>query len=166
MPIEVETLSISQLDNLIENHRRKRATNAPLYIDPLRELGKRKGKGLDFDKSLSIILEAAAEPRFLSYIELAKASGGDWNQVRFAMNGHLWDLVEYSHLRYGILFSAVVVNTANVATGKIEPETLKGFTGAARELGYLVTDEQAFLKEQQGRVFAWAQRGPAPASQQ
>jgi hypothetical protein len=68
MPIEVETLSTSQLDNLIENHRRKRATNAPLYIDALRELGKREGKGLDFDKSLSTILEAATERRFLSYI--------------------------------------------------------------------------------------------------
>ena len=59
MPIDVETLSTGQLENLIVNHRRKRATNAPLYIDALCELEKRKGKGLDFEKSLSIILEAA-----------------------------------------------------------------------------------------------------------
>jgi|GEM_PF-5358945 hypothetical protein len=75
MPIDVETLAIGQLENLIENHRRQGATNAPLYIDALRELEKRKGKGLDFDKSLSIILEAAKERRFLSYKELADASG-------------------------------------------------------------------------------------------
>jgi hypothetical protein len=49
MPIDVETLAIGQLENLIQNHRRQRATNAPLYIDALRELEKRKGKGLDFD---------------------------------------------------------------------------------------------------------------------
>jgi hypothetical protein len=48
----------------------------------------------------------------------------------------------------------------------MEPDTLKGFIGAARELGYPITDEQAFLKEQQARVFTWAQRGPAPAQQQ
>jgi hypothetical protein len=59
-----------------------------------------------------------------------------------------------------------VVNKPNIETGKMEPDTLKGFIGAARELGYPITDEQAFLKEQQARVFAWAQRGPAPAQQQ
>ena len=53
MPIDLETLSTGQLENLIVNHRRKRATDAPLYIDALRELKKRKGKGLDFEKSLS-----------------------------------------------------------------------------------------------------------------
>jgi hypothetical protein len=73
--INVGTLSIAQLENLVENHRRKRATDAPLYIDAIRELEKRKGKGLDFDKSLSIILNAAKERRFLSYNDLADASG-------------------------------------------------------------------------------------------
>lgn len=92
MPIDVERLSVAELVNLIENHRRKRATDAPLYVDALRELEKRRGKGLEFDKSLAILLRAAKERRFLSYIELAKASGADWNQVRFAMNGHLWNL--------------------------------------------------------------------------
>jgi hypothetical protein len=43
MPIDLETLSTGQLENLIANHRRKRATDAPLYIDSLRELEKRKG---------------------------------------------------------------------------------------------------------------------------
>ena len=76
------------------------------------------------------------------------------------MNGHLWNLVEYSHLRHGILFSAIVVNTPNVASGKMETETLKGFVGAARLLDYTITDEQAFLKEQQARVFEWAQKEP------
>ena len=46
MPITVETLSNTQLENLVENNRRQRATNAPLYVDALRELEKRKGKGL------------------------------------------------------------------------------------------------------------------------
>jgi hypothetical protein len=33
---------------------------------------------------------------------------------------------------------------------------LKGFIGAARLLGYVITDEEAFLREQQNKVFAWA----------
>jgi hypothetical protein len=160
MPINVGSLSNAQLENLVENHRRQRATNAALYVDALRELEKRKGKGLDLDRSLAIIRQAAKEGRFISYKELADTSGVDWNQVRFAMNGHLWNLVEYSHLRHGILFSAIVVNTPNVASGKMETETLKGFVGAARLLDYTITDEQAFLKEQQARVFEWAQKEP------
>jgi hypothetical protein len=52
--------------------------------------------------------------------------------------------------------SAIVVNKQHVATGKMEPETLKGFIAAARDLGLPVTDEESFLREQQDRVFDWA----------
>jgi hypothetical protein len=120
MPINIETLATRELENLIDNHRRRHASDAPLYLDAFRELGKRKDKGLEFDKSLSIILQAVKECRFLGYKELAASSGVIWNQARFAMNQHLWKLVEYSHLRHKILFSAIVVNTPNVATGKMD----------------------------------------------
>jgi hypothetical protein len=36
---------------------------------------------------------------------------------------------------------------------------LKGFVAAARELGYEVTDDEAFLREQQRQVFEWAKKG-------
>jgi hypothetical protein len=94
MPIDVEKLSTTQIEILIENHRTKKATGAPLYADALRELEKRKGKGLDFDKSLSIIWQAAIEGRFLSYKELADASGADWTKVHYEIGRHLWRLVE------------------------------------------------------------------------
>lgn len=54
------------------------------------------------------------------------------------------------------MLSAIVVNKSNVRSGAMEPETLKGFVAAARDLGYPVTDAEAFLREQQTRVFAWA----------
>ena len=162
MPIDVETLSIAQLENLVENHRRKRATNAPLYIDAiLRNWKSVKARVSYFAKSLSIILNAAKERRFLSYKDLADTSCADWGQVHYAIGEHLWRLVEYSHLKHGVLFSAIVVNKPNTATGQMEPGALKGFIGAARLLQYSVTDEQSFLKEQQARVFAWAQSEPS-----
>jgi len=156
MPIAVQTLTDDQLQNLIENHRRQKATSAPVYLEALREWQIRKGKGLDFDKSFEIISAAAKEGRFLSYKELADASGADWGQVHYAMNGHLWDLVEFAHRNDWPMLSAVVVNKPNRHTGTMEPETLKGFIAAARDLGYSVTDEEGFLREQQRRVFAWA----------
>jgi hypothetical protein len=59
------------------------------------------------------------------------------------------------------MLSAVVVNKQNVASGSMEPETLKGFIAAARELGFSITDEETFLREQQRRVFEWAKSSVA-----
>ena len=105
---------------------------------------------------MSIIPKAAKDGGFISYKELADASGVDWGQAHYAIGEHLWRLVEYSHLKHGVLFRAIVVNKPNTATGQMEPGALKGFIGAARLLGYPIVDEEASLKEQQARVFAWA----------
>ncbi len=53
------------------------------------------------------------------------------------------------------MLSAIVVNKLNVTTGEMEPETLNGFIRAARDLGYVITDERRFLREQQELVFRW-----------
>jgi hypothetical protein len=53
------------------------------------------------------------------------------------------------------MLSAIVVNQQNVATGKMEPKTLKGFIGAAIDLGYVISGEEEFLKKQQALVFHW-----------
>ena len=156
MPINVTKLTDDGLKNLIENHRRLNATTEPVYLDALRELQIRKGKGLEFDKSFRIIKAAAKERRFLSYKDLADASGADWNQVHYSIGGHLWDLVEFAHRNGWPMLSAVVVNKPNLQSGTMDPKTLEGFLGAARELGYSITDEEAFLREQQARVFEWA----------
>jgi hypothetical protein len=76
------------------------------------------------------------------------------------MNEHLWDLVEDSHLRHRVLFSAIVVNTWNIATGEMDPSTLKGFVGAARLLDYPITNEETFLQAQQAHVFSLARENP------
>ncbi|MFZ3238229.1 MAG: hypothetical protein WA184_23010 [Stellaceae bacterium] len=156
MPIDIARLSDDQLKSLIENHRRQNATAAPAYMDALREWQVRKGKGLDFDKSFRIIKATARERRFLSYKELADASDADWGQVHYSIGNHLWALVEFAHRKGWPMLSAIVVNKSNVSSGALDPETLKGFIGAARDLGYTITDEEAFLREQQAKVFAWA----------
>jgi hypothetical protein len=156
MPIDVLKLTDKELENLMENHRRKDATNHPIYMDAMRELEKRKGGGLEFDKSYNLILEAAREGRFLSYKELADGSGADWGKVHYSLGSHLWKLVKYADLKGWPMLSAIVVNKPNVSSGKMEPNTLKGFIRAACELGYEVINDEAFLKEQQDRVFEWA----------
>jgi hypothetical protein len=44
------------------------------------------------------------------------------------------------------MLSAIIVNKKHVATGHMEPATLKGFVEAAMQLGYAVDDPQSFLK--------------------
>jgi hypothetical protein len=83
--IDVNRFDTDRLRNLIVNHRTKGATRSPLYLDALRELERRTGGGLDFDKSYQTIRRAAGEKRFLSYKELADASGADWSKVHYAM---------------------------------------------------------------------------------
>jgi hypothetical protein len=157
MTIEVAKLSADQLRNLIANHRKNSRMDAPLFLEAMAELARREGQGLDFQTSMRIVRDAAREGRFISYKQLADASGVDWGKAHYAINDHLWNLIEYAHRRDWPLLSAVIVNKPNVATGEMEPDTLKGFVNAARLLGYVVTDEEAFLREQQQRVFAWAQ---------
>jgi hypothetical protein len=153
--IDLTRLDTDRLKTLILNHRKKGATNSQVYLDALRELERRTGRGLDFDKSYQAIQEAAREKRFLSYKELADASGAEWSKVHYEIGRHLWRLVEYADRKGWPMLSAIVVNQQNVATGKLEPGTLKGFITAARDLGHVITEEEDFLRRQQELVFRW-----------
>lgn len=124
----------------------------------LKELGQRRAKGLNFDKSLAIVRGAAADRRFLSYKDLADESGVEWTSVHYAINWHLWDLVQFAHCHGWPMLSAIVVNKQHQKKGDMNPETLQGFIGAARQLGHRVTDTEAFLKDQQEKVFEWGRR--------
>ncbi len=135
-------LSAQEVATLLENYRKAGKTDHPRYTEVLAENAKRQGKGLSFDKSLAAIRDAARRREFLSYKRLAEASGLEWSYaLHHTMPNHLWDLVEYAHRKGLPLLSAIVVNANNIETGKMEPETLKGFIAAARQLGISVTDE-------------------------
>ena len=73
---------------------------------------------------------------------------------------HLDQLVKISHERGWPLLSAIVVNKENVETGELAGESLAGFLAAVDKIGVPVEDPQAFLKQQQQAVFAWAENAP------
>ncbi|WP_281825791.1 hypothetical protein [Jannaschia rubra] len=148
----VSEMSDNQLDAEIANHERLGETRRPRYDDLLEARGRRSG--LDFETSLALIARAAAEGRYLSYGEVADENGADWNAIRHAMNAHLGDLVRWAHLRGLPMVSAIVVNKRHIGTGDMDPSTLKGFSVAARQLGYDFDDADAFLRDQQSAVFA------------
>src|SRR3546814_4537111 len=77
---------------------------------------------LDLQTSYRAILGAARERRFISYGDLAKANGAEWQKVRHAMNHHLGELVGIATDRGWPMPSAIVVNKSNVDTGVLDGE--------------------------------------------
>jgi hypothetical protein len=156
-PRRIDQYSDNELNNLIQNHEARAMTREPRYLEAMAEKSRRKGNGLDFEKSKALILKAAIEKRFLSYKQLADESGADWGKVHYAIGGHLWDLIKYADGRGWPMLSAVVVNQRNLLTGEMDADTLKGFIEAAKMLGRPINiAHKQFLKEEQERVFAWA----------
>jgi len=115
---------------------------------------------LDLEKSYAAILQAARARRFISYGDLAAASGVPWPRAFRLIPQHLGQLVTLAHKRGWPLPSAIVVNREDVDTGTLEGSALEGFLAAARDVGHNVIDPEQFVKEQQERVFAWAQSAP------
>jgi hypothetical protein len=127
-----------------------------VYSDAIAELARRKGKGLDFETTVRVIRDAAARGRYISYGEVAKASGAEWSKVHYAIGPHLDDLIEYCHLNCLPLLSSIVVNKPHIRTGELDPASLKGFIAGVRSVGIPVGDEQEFLRRSQQEVFEWA----------
>lgn len=151
----ITEFSLTELENLVANHRNRGATDRPIFAEALRELEQRR-RGFDFDKSMALILQAAREGRFVTCKDLADASGVEWGRVRYQIGEILWALNEWSTARHGLLLGSIVVVKALLKTGGYSVPALAGYIKAARALGYTVTGEEAFLREQQARVFAWA----------
>jgi hypothetical protein len=154
--IDIASLSDPKLSSLIANHRRLGATSEPNYVAALAESARRSGGGLDFETTKTAIIEAARDRRFISYLDIANASGVPWNKIHRNVGRHLDELLEWCHRSGFPLLTAIVVNKPNVGTGRLEESALRGFVEGARRVGYSVIDSEAFLAEQQRRVFDWA----------
>ena len=72
---------------------------------------------LDLEKTYAAILQAARARRFISYGDLAAASGVPWTHARRLIPQHLGQLVTLAHERNWPMPSAIVVNQDDVATG-------------------------------------------------
>jgi 5-methylcytosine-specific restriction protein B len=148
---------VEQLDNLIDNFRRHNIISDPDFPRLLEERERREGHGLNFETTRLAIWRAAVKRSFISYKDIADESGAIWSKVHYHMGEHLTRLCEYGHRQHWPLITSIVVNKDLLDTGDLKPESLSGFVTVARNLGYLVTDEEAFLREQQERTFAWAE---------
>lgn len=116
---------------------------------------------LDINKTYAAILSAAKQRHFISYGDLADASGVPWSQARRPMPQQLGKLATIAHEKGWPLLSAIVVNKENLQSGHIDGTALEGFLSAAKMVGLTVDDPQAFVRDQQQKVFDWARSAPA-----
>ncbi|MCB2080428.1 MAG: AAA family ATPase, partial [Novosphingobium sp.] len=115
---------------------------------------------LSLQTTYKAIIDAARQRRFISYGDLAKANGAEWQKVRYAMNHHLGDLINLAVERGWPMPSAIVVNQHSLETGALEGSAREGFLAAARDSGLSVDDPDTFVKDQQKAMFEWAASAP------
>lgn len=148
----------AELKNIIANHEAKRLRNADSYLAAPREWETRHGAGFNFDRSMDLIRKAARERRCLSYKQLADHSNIPWAKARHAVGPHLDRLCHYAYGKGWPLLTAIVVNQENIATHTLNPQSLAGFIKTAEQLiDAPINDREAFLRDEQERVFAWAE---------
>ncbi len=176
MPWDV--LSDAELDAFIATLEAVGRTADQVYWDALRARALRQ-TGLDLDRTYEALQAAAAKGQFITYGELADASG--------VARGHVFPNHYASHLKHveqaahargapmtraileaailaaahargAPMISSIVVRADNVGAGELSPVALAAFSQLARELGHEVADETTFLKDQQEKTFQWGQQ--------
>jgi 5-methylcytosine-specific restriction protein B len=116
---------------------------------------------LDAEKVYGAILAAARRKSFVSYGDLAEASGVPWRKAHHPMSLLLDRLTYLAHLRGWPILSAIVVSKDERATGRFTETGLQGFLSAARAVGLDAGDDlEAFARDQQSKVFEWARTAP------
>ncbi|MFK4259208.1 hypothetical protein [Agrobacterium tumefaciens] len=149
-----------EIDQWIVNFERQQQTSAALYLELLEERARRAATkhGLNLERSLSALKQAAIAGIAITYGDLAKASAVEWSKARHQMNGkngHLDRLLEICHARSLPLLTAICVNQSGLQDGELEQKALAGFAEGARRIGRIFDDELAFHHTCRAECWAW-----------
>jgi len=151
------------LDQWIGSYEREHQTALPLYFELLEERARRSqvSQRLNLDRTLEHLKDAAVRQVCTTYGNVAKASGVAWTQARRQMdgaNGHLNRVSDLCHARRLPFLTALCVNQRDVEAGELKGEALAGFVACAKRLGFFITDEQAFHRQQRDLCWVWGRQ--------
>ena len=157
MAIDLESKSSQELENIVANHRRLKKYGAPLFLAALVLLERRKAGGFDIEKTVRIIRGYAVDRKFISYKDIADASGLEWSRIHWTVGPHLVNVCEFAHGKGWPLLSEIVVNTDKIDTGEMKAANSEAFVEAAEIVGRDVGAYRTrFVRSEQQRVFDWA----------
>jgi hypothetical protein len=155
MAVDLDAKTTQELETIVANCQRLGGTGQPICLDAARILDAHRNGDYGMDKPVAAIRDYDRQSRFLSYKDVANASGHEWTSVFRQISPHL-DAVCICHGNEWPLPTAIVVDEGNRVSGEMIAANRKGFLGAARGAGRHVDIEQTeFVKREQQRVFDW-----------
>lgn len=117
---------------------------------------------LDTARTYAAIVEAARARRFLTYVDVAQASGVPWSKARYPIGQHLDRMLAIAQRHGWPLLTSIVVRKDDAQTGRLTDGARTGFLQGVRRNGIEVADEDAdaFISQEQQRTFEWASSAP------
>jgi len=117
---------------------------------------------LDITRTYAAIIEAARARRFLTYVDVAQASGVPWSKARYPIGQHLDRMLAIAQRRGWPLLTSIVVRKDDAQTGRLTDGARTGFLQGVRRNGVEVAEEDAdaFIIHEQQRTFEWASGAP------
>jgi hypothetical protein len=156
MAVDLEAKTTKELATIVANCQRLKRTADPRCLAASKILQDRRNGDYNMEKTVATILAHGQRGRFLSYRDVAIASGLEWGNVFRQINLHLDAVCSYSHGKGWPLLTAIVVSHGNLGSGEMTVANRKGFLDAAKGAGRNVDIEDvAFVKREQQRVFDW-----------
>jgi 5-methylcytosine-specific restriction protein B len=144
MAIDLDSKATKDLETIVANCERLKRTSDPLYA------------AANMEKTIATIRKHGRVRNFLSYKDIADASGLNWVKTRRGVGPHLEAVSHYATEQGWPNLTSIVVNKDKVDTGEMTKDNLKGFLEGVRNAGQDVDIEDvAFMKREQQRVFAW-----------
>jgi 5-methylcytosine-specific restriction protein B len=156
MAVDLESKATKDLETIVANCVRLKRTADPVFAAANKILETRRTGEYNMDKTIATIRKHGQLRNFLSFKDIADASGLNWVKSRRGVGPHLDAVSQYAAGKGWPLLPSIVVNKDKVDTGEMSQEGLKGFLESVETAGREVDIENiAFLKREQQRVFAW-----------
>ncbi len=156
MAVDLESKATKDLETIIANCVRLKRTADPVYAAAMKILETRRSGEYNMEKTIATIRRQGQLRSFLSYKDIADASGLNWVKSPRGVGPHLDAVCVYTTGKGWPLLTSIVVDKDKVDTGEMTQENLKGFLDAVQAAGREVDiADAAFVKREQQRVFAW-----------
>jgi len=158
MAVDLEAKTTRELETMVANCQRLKRTGDARCLAASKILQDRRNGDYNMEETVATMLDHGQRGGFLSYRDVAIASGLEWRNVFRQINLHLDAVCVYSHGKGWPLLTAIVVNHQNLGSGEMTVANRKGFLDAVKGAGRDVDIEDvAFVKREQQRVFDWCQ---------
>jgi 5-methylcytosine-specific restriction protein B len=156
MAIDLDSKQTKDLETIVANCVRLKRTSDPVFAAANKILETRRTGEYNMEKTIATIRKHGRVRNFLSYKDVADASGLNWVKTRRGVGPHLDALSVYATEQGWPNLTSIVVQKDKVETGEMTKDHLKGFLEGVRNAGQDVDlEDVAFVKREQQRVFAW-----------